>query len=112
MSSHVLPEVERVCDRIGLLRGGELVLLSTVTEVRGLAGRRVRITFADDVPAPAVWPPSCEAIAVAPRLWDLSIRGPLGPIVSLLAALPVVDVDVQMPHLEEILRNYYASEAR
>ena len=112
MSSHVLPEVERVCDRIGLLRGGELVLLSTVTEVRGLAGRRVRVTFADDVPAPAVWPPSCEAIAVAPRLWNLSIRGPLGPIVSLLAALPVVDVDVQMPHLEEILRNYYASEAR
>ena len=39
MSSHVLPEVERVCDRIGLLRRGELVLVSPVDEVRHLAAR-------------------------------------------------------------------------
>jgi len=112
MSSHVLPEVERICDRIGLLRSGELVLVSTVKEVRSLAGRRVRVTFADDVAPPDVWPPSCETIGITPRLWDLRVRGSLGPIVSLLAVLPVVDLDVQMPHLEEVLRKYYASEAR
>ena len=44
MSSHVLPEVDRVCDRIGLLRDGELVLLATVQEVRGVwPARRVRV---------------------------------------------------------------------
>ena len=112
MSSHVLPEVERVCDRIGLLRGGELVLLSTVKELRSLAGRRMRVTFADDVATPSAWPPACEAIHVAPRLWELRVHGSLRPIVSLLAALPIVDVDVQMPPLEEVLRKYYAPEAR
>ena len=112
MSSHVLPEVERVCDRIGLLRGGELVLVSTVEELRGLAGRRVRVTFSEDVARPAAWPPSCETIDVRPRLWDLRVHGALGPIVSMLAALPIVDVDVQMPHLEEMLRKYYAPEAQ
>src|SRR6266478_1246660 len=61
MSSHVLPEVERVCDRIGLLRGGELVLLSPVHEVRSLAGRRVHVTFGADVAAPPSWPEGCEA---------------------------------------------------
>jgi ABC-type uncharacterized transport system ATPase subunit len=44
MSSHVLPEVERVCDRIALLRKGELVLLSSVDDVRRLASRRVRVS--------------------------------------------------------------------
>ena len=110
MSSHVLPEVERVCDRIGLLRDGELVLLATVEEVRGLAGRRVRVSFHADVAVPAAFPPDCEVIDVQPRLWDLRVRGAVGPIVALLNALPVADLDVQMPHLEDILRTYYAAE--
>jgi len=108
MSSHVLPEVERICDRIGLVRRGELVLLSTVQDLRSLAGRRVRASFAEPVAAPASWPAGCDVIDVSPRLWDLRVHGPLGPIVGLLAALPVADLDVQMPHLEEILRTYYA----
>jgi ABC-2 type transport system ATP-binding protein len=109
MSSHVLPEVERVCDRIGLLRGGELVLLAPVQEVRRLAGRRVRVTFTADVAAPDV-PADCEVVEVLPRRWDLRVRGALGPIVRMTAALPVADVDVQVPHLEEILRKHYANE--
>jgi ABC-2 type transport system ATP-binding protein len=52
MSSHILSEVERVCDRIALLRKGEMVLLSTVRESRRLAPRRVRISFSQDVPEP------------------------------------------------------------
>src|SRR6266516_1590391 len=45
MSSHVLPEVERVCDRIAMLRKGEVVLLSSVEDARKLASRRVRVAF-------------------------------------------------------------------
>jgi len=110
MSSHVLPEVERVCDRIGLLRAGELVLVAPVQDVRSLAGRRVRVSFHADVARP-VFPADCEVIDVQPRLWDLRARGPIGPLVSLTAALPVADLDVQMPHLEEVLRKYYAGGA-
>src|SRR5690349_19438072 len=53
MSSHVLSEVERVCDRIALVRKGELVLLSGMEELRKLAARPVRVLFSDDVPAAA-----------------------------------------------------------
>ncbi|PYR33695.1 MAG: hypothetical protein DMF93_24735 [Acidobacteria bacterium] len=108
MSSHVLPEVERICDRIGLVRGGELVLVSTVQDLRSLAGRRVRASFAEPVASPPAWPDGCDVIALSPTLWDLRVRGPLGPIVARLAALPVADLDVQMPHLEEILKTFYA----
>src|SRR5262249_7146807 len=108
MSSHVLPEVERVCDRIGLLRGGELVLLAPVQDVRSLAGRRVRVTFSADVAAPHL-PQGLEPIEMLPRAWQLRATGPLGPLVRLLETMPVADLDVQVPHLEEILRTYYAS---
>jgi len=106
MSSHILPEVERVCDRIALLRRGTLALVSTVEDVRRLAARAVRIDFDADVDAPPSWPPGVDVIEIAPRVWRVRVVGPLGP---LLARLPpsVHDVDIHEPHLEDVLRRYY-----
>jgi ABC-type multidrug transport system ATPase subunit len=108
MSSHVLHEVERVCDRIGLLRNGDLVLVSRVDGLRQLAGRRVRVSFTADVDPPASWPDRCEVLDVMPRRWELVVPGPLGPFVSMLACLPLADLEVQVPSLEEVLKKYYA----
>jgi ABC-2 type transport system ATP-binding protein len=111
MSSHVLPEVERVCDRIGLLRDGTLGLVSLIDEVRHLAARRMRIHFAQDVAHPAAWPESCEVLELTPRVWHLRVHGPMGPVIALIAALGVHDIEVQEPHLEEVLKHYYKDEA-
>ena len=51
LSSHNLPEVERMCDRVGVLREGRLVAVEAVEEMTGRALRRVRMRF--DGPAPA-----------------------------------------------------------
>ncbi len=109
MSSHVLPEVERVCDRIGLLRAGELVLLSSVESVRSIAGRRVRISFADAATPPGAWPTGCEMIEATPQHWDVRVHGAVGPLVALAAARSIADLDVQLPHLEEVLKTHYAA---
>jgi ABC-2 type transport system ATP-binding protein len=112
MSSHVLPDVERVCDRIGLLRRGELVLVSSIDEVRRLAARRVRIVFRENVSRPEPpWPDGCEVLDLGARVWDLRVHGPLGPLMARIAALPLDDIDVREPHLEEVLRRYYKDEA-
>jgi ABC-2 type transport system ATP-binding protein len=108
MSSHVLPEVGRVCDRIGVLRGGMLALVAPVDEVRQLAPRRVHVTFTADVERPdAVWPPGVELAEAAARRWSLSVRGPLGPVVHRLAALPLADLHVDEPQLEDVVIDYY-----
>src|SRR5690349_9918847 len=60
MSSHVLSEVERVCDRIAILRKGELVLLATMEESRRLAVRRVCVFFNSDVRVLSNLPPGHE----------------------------------------------------
>jgi len=108
MSSHVLPEVGRVCDRIGVLREGRLALVARVDEVRNLAPRRIRISFAVDVERPdAPWPPGAELVAAAARSWSLNVRGPLGPLLRRLAALPVADLRVDEPQLEDVVIGYY-----
>jgi ABC-2 type transport system ATP-binding protein len=107
MSSHVLSEVERVCDRIAVIRRGTLVLLSPVDELRRIAARRVRVVFDTAVPPPPALPEGCELVDAAPAAWQVRVRGPLGPLLTRLEGLAVRDLEVHEVPLEEVLRPYY-----
>ncbi len=112
MSSHVLPEVERVCDRIAVLGKGKVVLLSSVEDARKLASRRVRVTFQQETPVPAHLPQGCEMIDASPRTWILRVTGQLGSLLSFLAALPVADLAIEEARLEDVLVKYYRDGAQ
>jgi ABC-2 type transport system ATP-binding protein len=111
MSSHVLPEVERVCDRIAVLRKGEVVLLSSVEDARKLAAKKVRVTFQQEVSVPASLPQGYEMIDAKPRTWIIRVTGQLGALPSFLAALPVADLAVEEARLEDVLVKYYRDGA-
>jgi ABC-2 type transport system ATP-binding protein len=110
MSSHVLSEVERVCDRIALLRKGELVLLSSVKDSRRLAPRRVRVVFSEDVNRHPDLPPGHELTEKTPRLWRFTVAGPLGPLLARLEGLPVADLELEEARLEDVVLKYYREE--
>jgi ABC-2 type transport system ATP-binding protein len=112
MSSHVLSEVARVCDRVALLRKGELALLASVEEIRKLAARRVRVFFSQDVTIDAALPAGHELVERGPRVWSLQVAGALGPLLNLLATLPVKDLEVEEPRLEDVLIKFYRDGAR
>jgi len=107
MSSHVLPEVARVCDRIAMLRKGEVVLLSSVEDARKLASRRVRVAFQKDVAVPASLPEGYEMLDAQTRTWILRVTGQLGSLPSFLVSLPVADLAVEEARLEDVLVSYY-----
>jgi beta-exotoxin I transport system ATP-binding protein len=111
MSSHVLTEVERVCDRIALLRKGEMVLLSSVRESRRLAPRRVHVVFSEDVSAAPELPPGHQLTEKTPRLWRLAVAGPLGPLLARLEGLPVEDMEIEEARLEDVVLRYYREGA-
>jgi len=108
LSSHVLSEVDRVCDRIGVIRTGELVLDAPVEQVRRMAPRLVRVTFSGPVaPPPAGWPAFIETAGASATQWSLRVRGSMAPVVEALAGLPVADLDVREPRLEDVVIQYY-----
>jgi len=111
MSSHVLSEVSRVCDRVALLRKGRLALLAAVEQIRSMSARRVRVTFADEVANAPVLPAGNEMIERKPLQWTLRVEGLLGPLLGLLASLPVHDFEVEEPRLEDVLIKYYREDA-
>jgi beta-exotoxin I transport system ATP-binding protein len=111
MSSHVLSEVQRVCQRIAVLRKGDLVLLSSVDEIRKLAARRVRVSFEQEVTLSQPLPPGHEILEISPHLWSLRVEGLVGPLLKTIATLPVKDIEIEEPRLEEVLLKYYREGA-
>jgi len=110
MSSHVLSEVERVCDRIAVIRKGTLVLISTVDDLRRIAARRVRVIFDAAAPPPPALPEGCELVDSAAAEWRVRVRGPLGPLLAQLEGLGVRDLQVHEVPFEEVLRPYYRED--
>jgi ABC-2 type transport system ATP-binding protein len=109
MSSHVLSEVELVCDRIAVIRQGRIVLVSTVAEVRRLGGRTVRVHLAGPADPPPL-PPGMAMVERGDTRWQLRVEGDVGPLLPLLAGLPVRDLEIVEPALEDVLRSFYREE--
>jgi hypothetical protein len=80
-----------------------------------MAARQIRVLFREDVPMDTVTarnrlPENCELIETAARTWTVRVRGAMGPLLSSLGALPVEDIEVREPHLEEVLKTFYKDE--
>ena len=108
VSSHVLSEVEHVCDRVAIVRAGRLVAVSRLDELVGLRAHRIEIEFADSAPA--------ETLRAVPGLEELTVdgsrvtalhRGSFDPLLRALAGRPVVKLISREPTLEEIFLSYY-----
>jgi ABC-2 type transport system ATP-binding protein len=110
ISSHVLGEVDRLCDRIALLREGRVILTGEVSEVRRLAPRTVRIAFDADVPSPQL-PEGFELLAVTPRSWSVRARGELRALFEAARGTPIRDVEVDVARLEDVIVEYYRKAA-
>ncbi|WP_055585621.1 ABC transporter ATP-binding protein [Peterkaempfera griseoplana] len=114
LSSHVLPEVQRACGRVAIVRSGRLVTVQTVAALREARARRVRLVLEDGHgPRPLG---AAEAWSPAWNRGEVRLLIPPEDLVSalreLLAALPVTDLTVEEAGLEEAFLDLYrAGEA-
>jgi beta-exotoxin I transport system ATP-binding protein len=94
LSSHILSEVERICQRIGLVRGGQLVAVRTLSELRASAPRRMTVMFSSPVNGDIPVLPNATLVTHEPMQWVLDVQGPLGAVISRLSHLPIADVQL------------------
>ena len=106
LSSHILSEVEAVCDRVGILRAGTLVDEGTLAELRHLSAQTVDVTFTGTAPVL----PALAGVTVAPAGpsgLHFEVSGAIGPLVAALAQHPVASLSTREPSLEEIFLHHY-----
>jgi ABC-2 type transport system ATP-binding protein len=109
LSSHDLDEVERVCDRVGIIREGRLVDVEPVSALTRRSYRIVTVEFAEPVdPAEFERLPGVSELSVdGTRATFKAAAGALDPVVKALARHPVRDLELAHPSLEEIFLTYY-----
>jgi len=106
LSSHILSEVEAVCDRVGILREGRLVDQGTLAELRHLSAQIVEVTF--EGPAPDLGPlPGVRMHEAGPNALRCEVSGGIGPLIAALAGHPVATLTSREPSLEEIFLHEY-----
>jgi ABC-2 type transport system ATP-binding protein len=113
LSSHVLSEVELICDRIGLIRAGRLERVGSMDELRTLRIHRVeavftgRLTSRDLDGVPGVSDP-----AVDDHHLSCSVRGTVAPLLRILDDAGVVELDSHELSLEEVFLGEFADAAQ
>lgn len=107
-SSHVMSEVEQVCERVAVLKEGRLVAVDTVAGLKARAVRHCVVTFAGELPgAGALDLPGVREVRRERSVVEFEVSGEFDPLLKALAGFHVVDLRTEAPTLEEIVWEYY-----
>jgi len=107
-SSHNLPEVEKVCHRIAIIREGELVALETLEGLKKKKLKRLQFTLSR--PVTGLDLPGANLVAQKDLSYEYLVEGDLQTLLQRLSTLPIEDVTFPEPDLEEVFMAYYRKE--
>ncbi len=111
LSSHNLHEVERVCDRVGIIREGRLIAVETVAAIKAKALRRLEIYFDQPVPVDRfVGLPGVRDVIQENNHLRFTVEGSLDTLIKHAAEFTVINLVSEQPNLEEIFLTFYAKE--
>jgi ABC-2 type transport system ATP-binding protein len=110
LSSHILSEVERTCDRVAIIRDGELVKVDRIEALRDLAHHQVELRFSGDVPVHEFdGLPGVSEVETGDHTLRMRVSGPITPVVRAAAKFELLDFVSREPTLEETFLAQYGT---
>jgi ABC-2 type transport system ATP-binding protein len=108
LSSHIIAEVDRTCDRVAIIREGRLVQVDSIEAIRRLAFHHVELTFRAPV-APAVFSgiDGVTDVEVDGPVVRMRVNGPIGAVIAAAVPHGLVDVVSREPNLEDVFLAQY-----
>ena len=111
MSSHILSEVEKTCDRVAIIRDGRLVRVDRVEALRDMAHHQVELRFTDAVPtAEFASLPGVSDVVAEDHVLRMRVSGPITPVVRAAARYELADFVSREPTLEETFLAEYGPQ--
>jgi ABC-2 type transport system ATP-binding protein len=108
LSSHIIDEVDRTCDRVAIIREGRLVQVDSIEAIRRLAFHHVELTFSAPV-ARAVFDgiSGVQDVEAHDEVIKMRVNGPIGAVIAAAAPHGLVDVVSREPNLEDVFLAQY-----
>lgn len=108
LSSHIISEVERTCDRVAIIRAGRIVRLDTVDGLREMAAHEVDLRFAGEPPVGVFEAyEGVSNLVREGRSLRMLVTGPVSPVIRAAATYDLVDIVSREPSLEEVFLAEY-----
>jgi ABC-2 type transport system ATP-binding protein len=109
-SSHVLGEVRRVCDRVGIIRDGRLVTVEDVDELLARGGKRVRVHTERPLTQAALGVDGVVDFAAEGREAQFTFAGDYDALFASLAERRIVDIEIDEPPIEDVFMHFYGAD--
>jgi ABC-2 type transport system ATP-binding protein len=108
-SSHVLSEVERICDRVAIIRAGHLMVVQHVDELLARRKRTIHLRWRDGTPDLSSVPGLADVVVQSDQV-SATLLGDVAPFVRAVASPELLDLTIEPASLEEAFLEYYAEE--
>ena len=108
MSSHIMSDVEKVCQRVAVIRQGEIVTIEEVEKLRQKAGQRVTVEFGDAVSADEVARmPGVSMVTSHNHAYHFNVSGSMDALIKALSRHEVLRLQAEEAPLEEVFLKFY-----
>ncbi len=108
MSSHIMSDVEMVCQRVAVIRRGELVTVEKVETLRQKAGQRVTVAFGDQVAAEELaLIPGVSNVGTTNGAYHFNMSGSMDRLIKALSQHEVIRLQAEEAPLEEVFLKFY-----
>jgi ABC-2 type transport system ATP-binding protein len=108
MSSHIMSDVEKVCQRVAVIRNGEIVTLEAVEALREKAGQQVSVEFADAVPPDELERvPGVSDLRKTNGTYHFNVSGSMDRLIKALGQHDVIRMTSQEAPLEDVFLKFY-----
>jgi ABC-2 type transport system ATP-binding protein len=109
MSSHVLPEVQKLCSRVAIIKEGRIIKIEEISTLRNTAYKKIRLEFAGDLPRELPDLPGMSSLVSEKSEASFLYAGNINTIIRVIQLYELKNIAIEEPDLEEIFLHYYSS---
>ncbi|MDR2967700.1 MAG: ABC transporter ATP-binding protein [Methanobacteriaceae archaeon] len=110
MSSHTFEEVEKTCDRVAIIKAGEIVVIDTIANLKKTKSKKFTITFHDKKEIPSFEKEGMEVVNVSNDKVTVLVKNNIKKFIKLINKYDIVDIDEEMQSLEDIFIEFYEGD--
>ncbi|WP_342044999.1 ABC transporter ATP-binding protein [Bacillus sp. OTU530] len=110
-SSHILSEVQRLCDRVAIIKEGRLIALEKISTLQENNYKKIKLETKESINDKFFNLPGVSKIEIRDQIVNFLFRGNINVIMKKLAELQLTNLLIEEPDLEEVFMHYYEKES-